>query len=150
MIARTMRRTALVASGMLIAAACTSGHVTAPSEVSGVRVTLGRSAYAPGDSVRGQVTNTTGVPESFPYLFCPTELQRQLVGVWVSVSSPDQVCPSALITMSGGASTAFAYPLPARLAPGQYRLLIPAPQPPGVKTYPAVSTPTFTVGSAAP
>lgn len=138
----TLRRMALVL-GAAALAACSSPLDADPAP-EGVRFTVDRGAYAPGDTVHARLVN--GSELALGYNLCLADLERQDGRSWTVVDAPLWICTSDLRRLPAGESVPYRRALSAGLERGRYRLRTRVDHPlPGGREA-EVRSPTFTVG----
>ena len=111
-----LRRMALVL-GAAALAACASPLDPRPE---GVRFTVDRAAYAPGDTVSARLVN--GSELDLGYNLCLASLERQEGAGWTVVDEPLWICTSDLKRLPAGESVPYRRALSAGLERGRYRL----------------------------
>jgi hypothetical protein len=138
----TLRRMALVL-GAAALAACSS-PLDADPQPEGVRFTVDRDAYAPGDTVSARLVNGSEV--ALGYNLCFSTLERQAGAGWTVADEPLMVCTAELRSLQPGESVGHRRVLPDGLERGRYRLRthVEHPLPRGSRV--EVRSETFTVG----
>lgn len=138
----TLRRMALVL-GAAALAACSSPLDTDP-QPEGVRFTVDRDAYAPGDTVSARLVNGSEV--ALGYNLCLATLERQDGAGWTEVDAPLWVCTAELRRLPAGESVPYRRALSAGLERGRYRLRthVEHPLPGGSRA--EVRSGTFAIG----
>jgi hypothetical protein len=114
----TLGRMALVL-GAAALAACSS-PLDADPQPEGVRFTVDRDAYAPGDTVSARLVNGSEV--ALGYNLCLASLERQDGAGWTVVDEPLWICTSDLKRLPAGESVPYRRALSAGLERGRYRL----------------------------
>jgi hypothetical protein len=112
---------------LVLAATACSGSPTDPDAGHRVSVTIEKTDYYTGDTIRVDVTNLSDIELTFPGHFCPVVLQESRGGEWVTISGTG-VCPASLQLLDAHGHVVFEMLVRDGLQ-GHYRLLLPAPVP---------------------
>ncbi len=129
--------------GAAALAACSS-PLGADPQPEGVRLTVDRDAYAPGDTVSARLVNDSEL--DLGYNLCSASLERQDGAGWTVVDEPLWICTADLKRLPAGESVPYRRALSAGLERGRYRLRtrVEHPLPRGSRA--EVRSGTFTVG----
>ena len=111
----------VAALGVAAMAAC-SGLVEPDAGPEGVRMTVDRERYAPGDTVSARLEN--GSETALGYNLCFSTLERREGSGWDVADEPLMICTAELRHLGPGESVAHRRELPAGLQSGWYRLRV--------------------------
>jgi hypothetical protein len=137
-----------LAACAVVASACAGNGVSDPGPGKRVQATLPKENYVSGEIVVN-VRNLSDLQLTYPYGFCKTELQRAQGPDWITVLVPDG-CALAIGYLKAGQTVPTEFRLPADLAAGVYRLIMPMPVPSGATSPDTpLASPAFTVNSTA-
>jgi hypothetical protein len=112
---------------LVLAATACDGSSTDPEAGHRVSVTIEKTDYNTGDTIRVDVTNLSDIELTFPGHFCPAVLQESRGGEWVTISDTG-VCPASLQLLDAHGHVTFEMLVRDGLQ-GRYQLLLPAPVP---------------------
>ncbi|HXD48580.1 MAG TPA: hypothetical protein VN600_07400 [Gemmatimonadaceae bacterium] len=148
-----MKRLALALFAALIGAGACSTTSVEPNPSARVSVTLDRSVYSPGDTVRGLLHNLSGRTLETSLSLCYARLQRRdelIPDQWVDVPPiGDIICTAQYLALAPHATAAFLRVVPADASGGVYRIIMPAPRAPGDADTESVASIAFVVGAVA-
>ena len=103
---------------VLLALGC--AQTTAPATAAGIVLLPERAVYAPGDTVRAELSNQSGA--SIGFGACSLSLERQTAGGWVRVSPQPGPCIMILYVLESGRQSMQAQGIDPALPLGVYRL----------------------------
>jgi hypothetical protein len=129
--------------GAAALAACSS-PLDADPQPEGVRFTVDRGAYAPGDTLSARLVNDSGL--ELGYNLCSASLERQDGAGWTVVDEPLWICTADLKRLPAGDSVPYRRALSAGLELGRYRLRTRVEHPLSGGSRAEVRSGTFTVG----
>jgi Big-like domain-containing protein len=91
-------------------------------ESDSVQVAVEQPSYHAGDMVALRLINRTS--QTLGYNACTRTLQRNRIGVWLTVADTGRMCTMELRLLAPGASQMATTLLQSALVPGEYRLIL--------------------------